>query len=528
MIIIETFVLEQNKVIELIMESFERRNMSKLFKVALLIGLICCTQFVDNVDARKTSSSSRRGGSSSSSSRKVPSQSQQQAHADVAKLSYSNYNAKPAVSPPKPVAHPQPSAPVQQPMPNANSQPIGWNVPKKEAPVSNSAPYPTNNNYAGASNTHNQAPPPYSQYPNNGPPPAYTPHGSPPAGSNFNQAPPPYSSGNQGFQPGAQPAFPHQGAGGAGYPQQSGGYLNAGQPGYGQPAGGFGQQPGGYGQPAGGFGGQPGLAVPGGYAQPGYGQQPVNNYYQQKGSSGSGLQTALIAGVGGLALYGALKPSETKVIYVNNGTNSGENHGGAAAAPVAAVAGAPGADGNMTLPAACVGENCPPQTPTPLAAFPSMNETTPLMPMADNTSAPLSTQPDAMATTMLQGGVTSPENMPVDTGLQPHMQADSSLAVPQNISQTAALPPAGTSSDSTSSTPAFSQTTSGMSSTSGDSNSRTPDADVNPGIHSANPNDSAVQRNQPPANAPRTDNGASSLKYTSAILIPIISLILFS
>lgn len=60
--------------------------------------------------------------------------------------------------------------------------------------------------------------------------------------------------------------------------------------------------------------------------QPGYvpsGQQPVvNNYYQEhpkSGGTGSALQTAAIAGIGGLALYGALKPSEEKTIIIHEG-----------------------------------------------------------------------------------------------------------------------------------------------------------------------------------------------------------------
>lgn len=47
----------------------------------------------------------------------------------------------------------------------------------------------------------------------------------------------------------------------------------------------------------------------------------INNYYQQKSSGGLGLTNALLLGVGGLSLYNAFKPGETKIIYVNNSTN---------------------------------------------------------------------------------------------------------------------------------------------------------------------------------------------------------------
>lgn len=84
--------------------------------------------------------------------------------------------------------------------------------------------------------------------------------------------------------------------------------------------------------------------IPGGGQQPQYmpgaGQQPVvNNYYQQQPKSsgiGSGLQTAAIAGIGGLALYGALRPNEEKTVIIHDG-------GQAAAAPATIPASPPGA-----------------------------------------------------------------------------------------------------------------------------------------------------------------------------------------
>lgn len=77
-------------------------------------------------------------------------------------------------------------------------------------------------------------------------------------------------------------------------------YQNSPQS-YHQPPPAYNQQPG-Y-QPAPGYGGAPG----------GYAPQP------EKSSNTNLLQNAAIAGVGGLALYAALKPSdgETKVVYVN-------------------------------------------------------------------------------------------------------------------------------------------------------------------------------------------------------------------
>lgn len=125
----------------------------------------------------------------------------------------------------------------------------------------------------------------------------------------------PFNAGSYPIQP--QPA----------YPNQQPAYPNP-QPGYsGQQSGYPGQHP----------------AYPN--QQPGYSGQPppvVNNYNypeQQKSGGlgiGSGLQTAAIAGIGGLALYGALKPSEEKTIIIHEG-------GQAAAAPAAVPASPPGA-----------------------------------------------------------------------------------------------------------------------------------------------------------------------------------------
>lgn len=259
-------------------------------KIALICVILCLAVVTD---ARKAAGAKRGGGGSKygSSSRvsKPSSQSQQPSYANpnIAQLSY---------SPGQQSAPVRPSAPVDS---SSGNKPIGWNVGHESPAVAankppvNSAPYPVSNNQ------YPQAPPPsYSQYPSqhgniNGPPPPYSQHPQPGVQSRFNEAPPPYSP--QQVNPG--------------YPVQPG----LGQPGFGQPGFGHAAQ-----QPQGGYPMQPGFV-------PGAGQPPtiVNNYHQvpQGGSGGgglSGLQTALLAGTGGLALYGALKPSDTKTIVINN------------------------------------------------------------------------------------------------------------------------------------------------------------------------------------------------------------------
>lgn len=260
-------------------------------KIALICLILCLSSLTD---ARKAAGAKRGGSSKYGSGSRVskPAQTQQQApsyaNPNIAQLSYSpNQQSAPV----------RPSAPVD----SSANKPIGWNVGHETPAVAankppvNSAPYPTNNQFP-------QAPPPsYSQYPNphgnaNGPPPPYSAQPQPGLQSRFNEAPPAYS--------------PHQPN--PGYPVQQPGL---GQQGFGQPGQGV---PGGYPVQQG-IGGQPG-----GY--PGAGQPPniINNYHQapQGGGGGgglSGLQTGLLAGTAGLALYGALKPGgETKTIIYNN------------------------------------------------------------------------------------------------------------------------------------------------------------------------------------------------------------------
>lgn len=152
----------------------------------------------------------------------------------------------------------------------------------------------------------------------------------------------------QGFH-GNSPAYPSTGAQPAGYPQQPGAYnpVHPQQPSY--------------------------IPVNGG-------QQPapvVNNYYggpgqlqpQQSSGGGSGLQTALLAGVGGLSLYNALKPNEQKTVIIH------ENAPAPAAAPAPAVAPA-------AAPAPAVVQNPPvAYAPAPAAVQPQPFAPAPAAPM---------------------------------------------------------------------------------------------------------------------------------------------------
>lgn len=102
---------------------------------------------------------------------------------------------------------------------------------------------------------------------------------------------------------------------------------------------------------------------------PGHGgQQPVvNNYYQEQPKSGGGvgsaLQTAAIAGIGGLALYGALKPSEEKTIIIHEGQTG--------APPAAVPASPPGAAPAPVAPVAPVAQPAVPAVPAAVPAVPA-------------------------------------------------------------------------------------------------------------------------------------------------------------
>lgn len=159
--------------------------------------------------------------------------------------------------------------------------------------------------------------------------------------------------------------------------------------------------------------------------QPSYvpgGQQPViNNFYQEQpksgGGIGSGLQTAAIAGIGGLALYGALKPSEEKTIIIHDG--------GQTAAPAAVPAAPPNAAPLPAAPAVQTAAPAPiapavqpaipaeqpapaPAQPNPPAVFvtpvPSTDvvssSSVPLAPLPQQTPVPLAPLPQDVSTSV--------------------------------------------------------------------------------------------------------------------------------
>ncbi|KAL9708081.1 hypothetical protein quinque_011599 [Culex quinquefasciatus] len=271
------------------------RSKNKLKACALCL-LLCAANLIEVSEARKVAAGRVT----------KPTANRGYASPDIAKLSYSPSHQ--AAAPPKSVA-PVASAPSQQ----AGRPPVGWNVP-------------------------NNAPPPYSANAgNHGPPPPYSAQANPNLNSRFNEAPPPYASH---ANPGFQPAPPYQG-GAPAFGAPAGVVAgNAYRPhGHNTSAGGFGggfppvQPNAGYPvQPAQGFPGapvaHPGGGYPGGYPQQpvyqspagGYPQQPgtvIHHYEQPQSSGGSGIGTilgagaaGLAAGVGGAALYDALKPKE--------------------------------------------------------------------------------------------------------------------------------------------------------------------------------------------------------------------------
>lgn len=358
---------------------------------------LICFSFIFDVSEAKKIGGGRRGGSSSKSVSSGRVQKPQpsintgnakydKSHADQASLSYSGYNQR--ANPPKASAPVAPAAPIQ---PAAQpAKPIGWNVDnnaqKQSVSNVNSAPYPNQGQHA--------APPAYSQHP------------QPNQQSSFNQAPPAYSPHNPGYPAqGAPPAYsPHN----PGYPAQGA------PPAYSQQNPGYPQQSYPQGVPQQGYGGGAGYPNQG-YAQGGQypGQQPVvNNYHlQQPGRSGggSGLTNALLLGVGGVALYGALKPGgETQTIIYNNTVTEVQVPAAETTATTGSTAttGVTGTtvlnpDGSSTtpafmpvycppiLPTNCT-ENCPPPAPLPVNCIPpptTMNadgtySTAPLAPLA--------------------------------------------------------------------------------------------------------------------------------------------------
>ncbi|XP_037026325.1 nascent polypeptide-associated complex subunit alpha, muscle-specific form-like isoform X2 [Bradysia coprophila] len=310
------------------------------------VFLLLSSQFT-NIDARKQPASTKKTGTGSHVTRTSSSSNtdtkNSNSHADQAKLSYAGYNSAPnppkaqqpaaAAAPPPPP--PPPAAPVHQApaaTPDANKPAVGWNVPdsnvqRQTVHNTNAAPYPQQPQQSGP-------PPPYSPHSNVN----SHPHDSPPPYQQHAGAPSQYPGAPVGGYPQQQGGYPQQQGG---FPQQQGGFPPQ-QGGYPQQQGGFPQQQGGYPQQQGGFPPQQGYPA----GQP----YPVVQQPPQK-SSGSGLQTALIAGVGGLALYGALKPSGEKVIVINNGesTTAASSSDATTAASVAPAApAAPASDANTT------------------------------------------------------------------------------------------------------------------------------------------------------------------------------------
>ncbi|XP_037905504.1 vegetative cell wall protein gp1-like isoform X3 [Hermetia illucens] len=388
--------------------------------IVLLIALLSIAHLSD----AKRTLSGRRGGSSSSSSRrghtyssghvtKPTFQQPSNSHADVAKLSYPNYNQQPN----RPAQPQVPSAPAPQP---ANTRPIGWNVPpKQEAPAVavNKAPVQSA-----------------------GPPPQYTPHNVPGgAKTNINEQPPPYSAvGGAGVAGGLgaahvahqQPVY-HQPN--YGQPQSHGMYP---QQTY-HPSGGYPQAPpsypGGAPQmyPAHGapqmypVGGHPVSTFPvnsqpvyqGAAIQPGFypaGSMPVGAV---QGSSGPGFGSGLLAGaLGGAVLGHVLTPSgnsgssdSEKVVIINNPPAQAAPAAPAAAAPAAPAAAAPAAAAPVDPAAAPAAAPAPAAPGVPAVVPPVLPGSTapiaPVAPVADaagnetSTPTPLAPFPSEMNNT---------------------------------------------------------------------------------------------------------------------------------
>ncbi|ALC49068.1 CG5273 [Drosophila busckii] len=312
------------------------------------------------VDAGRSRTSTQRKTSSNSNQGHVtqPSYSTNNnnngggnSHADVAKLSYPNYNS-------------QPNRPA--------NPPVGWNVPQGPPPAYSA------HNPAGGARTNVHEPPPSYHAPNYGAAP----------GSNVHQ--PITATQNHGQQYSGVPA------GATYYPAGPGGHMQGGgyQP-HNLPAGATyypsaGHMPAGGYNPAGGY--HPAAAPPPGatYYQAGSALPPGATYYAQppqQSSSGLGFGTGLIAGgLGGALLGHALTPSggsssqmapapaaaagQDRIIIINNGVpvNASDgttviNAGAGAAAPAAAAA-APVA-GMAAAPPAQLAPFSPENTPMP-------------------------------------------------------------------------------------------------------------------------------------------------------------------
>ncbi|XP_017067555.1 translation initiation factor IF-2 [Drosophila eugracilis] len=344
--------------------------------VAWAVFALLVTHGSDVVDARRNQGSNQRKTSSSSSSSSSsnyghvtqPSYNTNghaagNSHADVAKLSYPNYNSQPN----RPITAGSPGSQGSAPQP-------GWNVPQGPPPA-----YSASNPVGGARPNMHEPPPAYHA-PNYGAaPPSY----GAATGSNMHQ--PQYS----GVPAGATyyPAGGHSG----GYPSN----IPAGATYY--PSAGHLPMGGGY---------HPAAAPPPGatYYQAGSALPPGATYYSsppQQSSSGLGFGTGLLAGgLGGALLGHALTPSggssssqpvaaapaagQDRIIIINNGVPVNASDG-TTVINAAGVAAAPGA-----VPAAAM----PPSNVTQDAQQPAV----PMAPMAPfNPEASNMTAPDAAA-----------------------------------------------------------------------------------------------------------------------------------
>jgi hypothetical protein len=285
------------------------RQQKNKIQAALICGLLMLSTF-DFGECRKTSSNNKNKSKQVATQR--PKTSNTQTHANPQSFSYGNVN-------PSAPQQPKPSAPVQQPIypsqqrpafnqppPNTNTRPIGFNDQNQPRPQSppypvnqpkpNAPPYPMNNQHNSPPYPGNN-PPPHSQFPNQAAPPIYAQNPS----QNFNNQQQPFVPSHQGHP----------------------------QPGYQQPPPAYHPQPG-YQQPPPAYHPQPGYQQP----PPAYNPQPQVVHHivqpaapvQQSGGPGL-LKTAVVAGaagLGGAALYNvasnAFKSDDPKttVIYVNN------------------------------------------------------------------------------------------------------------------------------------------------------------------------------------------------------------------
>uniref|UniRef100_A0A2M3ZZ62 Putative translation initiation factor if-2 n=1 Tax=Anopheles triannulatus TaxID=58253 RepID=A0A2M3ZZ62_9DIPT len=316
------------------------------------------------------------------------------ANPDVAKLSYSpSHSAAPAAAKPAPPVYSAPPAPPAhaQPQPPYSAGPsYGWNVPGAGHP-------PAGGSYggaavAGAAGTGIVAGNVYRSHGHNA-----TAGGGAAVGGHLAHSPPGYPvQPVQGF-PGAPVQHPGGGFPAPGYQPQPGGYYPQQQ-----------QQPSG-------FPHQPGYAPQGAGAHydPGHYQGhpgQTAHHYEQPSSGGSGIGTilgagaaGLAAGVGGAALYDALKPKEAK-----------EEPAAATTTTVATTLAAAGA------PAAAA------ETPVPLAPMPAnANGDAPLapLPVSGPTDTPLAPMPTEVAATTTADGTSvtatgvSSESTPADNPL---------------------------------------------------------------------------------------------------------------